>query len=129
MILSFKEQPTWRDGSAASFLLFNGRPPRREIIQLAKAVHLSWTEFAKNNLNIPWQRVHRVTLTATILAVAYFLTFFNFLSVPLLDSGIAEKLLPVVSIRYITKCVVLSDYYFTSSPVFVPHCFDHWRRI
>lgn len=44
-------------------------------------------------------RVHRVTLTATVLAVAYFLTFFNFLSVPLLDGGIAEKLLPVVRIQ------------------------------
>ncbi|KJA28334.1 hypothetical protein HYPSUDRAFT_61965 [Hypholoma sublateritium FD-334 SS-4] len=41
-------------------------------------------------------RVHRVTLTAAILAVAYFLTFFNFLSVPLLDGGIAEKILPVL---------------------------------
>ena len=73
---------------------------------------LDWirAEYPENTM----ARVHRVTLTATILAVAYFLTFFNFLSVPLLDSGIAEKLLPVVRIRWIPKCVVPSDYSFTS---------------
>ncbi|KAF8195129.1 dolichol-phosphate mannosyltransferase subunit 3 [Pholiota molesta] len=41
-------------------------------------------------------RVHRVAVTATIIAVAYFLTFFEFLSVPLLEAGTAAQILPVL---------------------------------
>ncbi|KAF9476939.1 dolichol-phosphate mannosyltransferase subunit 3 [Pholiota conissans] len=41
-------------------------------------------------------RAHRVALTAFIITVAYFLTLFDFLSVPLLDAAYAEQLLPVL---------------------------------
>lgn len=68
----------------------------RNIIDRPRALRLSWTESVQHTLTVIMARVHRVALTATILAVAYFLTFFNFLSVPLLDGGIAEQLLPVV---------------------------------
>ncbi|KAF9562289.1 dolichol-phosphate mannosyltransferase subunit 3 [Agrocybe pediades] len=41
-------------------------------------------------------RAHRVAFVATLVTVAYFLTFFNYLSVPLVDSKVAEQILPVI---------------------------------
>ena len=41
-------------------------------------------------------RAHRVAFLTTLFAVAYFLTFFNYLAIPLVDSKTAEEILPVV---------------------------------
>ncbi|KAF8971896.1 dolichol-phosphate mannosyltransferase subunit 3 [Flammula alnicola] len=41
-------------------------------------------------------RAHRLALLATVITAAYLLTFFNVLSVPLVDTKTAEKILPVL---------------------------------
>ncbi|KAJ3517409.1 hypothetical protein NLJ89_g529 [Agrocybe chaxingu] len=41
-------------------------------------------------------RAHRVAAVTTLITIAYLLTFFNYLSVPLLDEKIAVQILPVV---------------------------------
>ena len=41
-------------------------------------------------------RAHRVAFVTTIISVAYMLTFFGVLSVPLVDDKIAAQVLPVV---------------------------------
>ncbi|PPQ69667.1 hypothetical protein CVT26_001536 [Gymnopilus dilepis] len=41
-------------------------------------------------------RAHRVAAVATFLVVAYLLTLYNFLSVPLVDAKTAEQILPVL---------------------------------
>ena len=41
-------------------------------------------------------RAHRVAAVATFLVIAYLLTLYNFLSVPLVDAKTAEQILPVV---------------------------------
>lgn len=42
-------------------------------------------------------RAHRVGVITIFSAVLYFLTFFEYISVPLLDDSIAGQILPVVS--------------------------------
>ncbi|KAF8902197.1 dolichol-phosphate mannosyltransferase subunit 3 [Gymnopilus junonius] len=41
-------------------------------------------------------RAHRVAAVATVVVVAYLLTLYNFLSVPLVDAQIAEQILAVL---------------------------------
>ncbi|KDR85924.1 hypothetical protein GALMADRAFT_235093 [Galerina marginata CBS 339.88] len=41
-------------------------------------------------------RAHRVAFLSTVVVTAYLLTFFNVLSVPLIDTETAEQLLPVL---------------------------------
>ncbi|KAH7927031.1 dolichol-phosphate mannosyltransferase subunit 3 [Leucogyrophana mollusca] len=41
-------------------------------------------------------RAHRVAFVSTFLAAAYFLTLFAFLPVPLVDTDVAQEVLPLI---------------------------------
>ncbi|KAF8655377.1 hypothetical protein AX16_003074 [Volvariella volvacea WC 439] len=41
-------------------------------------------------------RAQRVGLFSTFFAILYFLAFFQYISVPFLDAGVAEEILPVI---------------------------------